>query len=962
MLLLEHNVINNNEIKKFVAQFALRAHNPNIVSWINSKLPKYMENSDEYNIVIDPSSYENPPAWLPSAVERGDEIRKFDPPHHLHGILEHLVDYLNALVELEPRFVSDPRRLNAMTVEAALARAQQWVQFSNKKEAKKGPGKYETVHKYSNGFYLMTTTDIETVHRDGSILSNCLGRGHYDDEISSGSMKIYFLRDEKHSPHVAMSIITGDHVQEIKGKQNEPPVEKYASMVVEFLNNIGLVQDNNDLRAMGYVVSNGKIVSRLELSSKIFEEGSVTIWSIPDGDNRTEIFVKDGIETVGRLFINNNTISYITKDWKEGSDAISTVSKWATQSELKPIYGLELPMSYDYRTKRFGGDIEVCTLLGENTGTYLYENVVKEDGTSLLKVIYNNETQAILAHNNANSLRATIPDDCELKTIENHLVKIGKFLPKEYVLISDNYVNKYLIEYDDSGVQLLKDSDGEFKKLSEMPVIWKYENLKATKWVGSETIGSFYGFFVGGEMIYTINTSSKQTDGDYNKTIEHYGFRDFIIKNPDIFPLYGDSGVYLGLGIDENDNIVVKENIEKNIADFGNNSKVTVYPYFRGAQGGTRYSITYIENGRKTFEAEANKIKDTYLIKSIFKIYNQPKNMDNILKIGDNNAIYSTKISEDYVANTLGLTRLYSDERRLITSCNKYLSTDKTESYRLGRRIYVLDKDENYLSDFVITDQVADIDFPSKKPDFYSMLPELSSERNIKCAITEQKDQYTIGSLWRNGIGLTDDNRFYRLSDKFSTKKITHFKQNGKTISWIKKPYIISSSDSDTNNPPNDHTYGLYDSDGDLISPKYVVRPYGNGLQTTVGDFKNNPLVLCALMNKIDTKLKASDAARNGIFRSPSGKYKPIIEGTQLHNFTEGKISFADGTTMRISSPKGYGIGRWYLIDDEGDEIATIEINDDGIESVKYHKHAKLKPASIMKHIKVLMDCLEKLS
>ncbi len=86
----------------------------------------------------------------------------------------------------------------------------------------------QVIHDFKNGYKIVDLQQCD-LDAEGNAMGHCVGT--YD--LSQGK-KIYSLRDARNKPHVTIEI-ENNEVEQIKGKQNEPPVEKYAKMIRAWL-------------------------------------------------------------------------------------------------------------------------------------------------------------------------------------------------------------------------------------------------------------------------------------------------------------------------------------------------------------------------------------------------------------------------------------------------------------------------------------------------------------------------------------------------------------------------------------------------------------------------------------------------------------------------------------------------------------------------------------------------------
>lgn len=89
------------------------------------------------------------------------------------------------------------------------------------------------VHSFDNG-YTIAEVKPENLDNEGCAMGHCVGG--YTAKVEQGSSKIFSLRDAKKRPHVTIEVETDTgNVIQVEGKQNKPPIEKYAVMVKEWL-------------------------------------------------------------------------------------------------------------------------------------------------------------------------------------------------------------------------------------------------------------------------------------------------------------------------------------------------------------------------------------------------------------------------------------------------------------------------------------------------------------------------------------------------------------------------------------------------------------------------------------------------------------------------------------------------------------------------------------------------------
>jgi hypothetical protein len=101
-------------------------------------------------------------------------------------------------------------------------------------------------------FKLLTPFDLKD---EGDMMGNCIGG--YGEKVKNGKSIIISLRDEKNMPHVDIEIDarTGESLQ-VRGKQNEDPIKKYKSLIIEYVFNI-MKEDSDIDNELKEIILNG---------------------------------------------------------------------------------------------------------------------------------------------------------------------------------------------------------------------------------------------------------------------------------------------------------------------------------------------------------------------------------------------------------------------------------------------------------------------------------------------------------------------------------------------------------------------------------------------------------------------------------------------------------------------------------------------------------------------------------
>ena len=85
---------------------------------------------------------------------------------------------------------------------------------------------------------------INDLDIEGCAMGHCVGG--YCDTVTKGNMTIYSLRSPGNKPHATIDVVNSNKkVYQIKGNQNEVPIEKYRPMIKQWLQSSGLDYENS---------------------------------------------------------------------------------------------------------------------------------------------------------------------------------------------------------------------------------------------------------------------------------------------------------------------------------------------------------------------------------------------------------------------------------------------------------------------------------------------------------------------------------------------------------------------------------------------------------------------------------------------------------------------------------------------------------------------------------------------
>ena len=289
------NVINIEEIEIYLSHFSNEKKLPTpIDSWLKKAFVRWIINHftkvqvvnsvEQYKLLVN----DTVPLWF---------VLNDDIEFIYIDITEHeFLETLNTCVEfLSSRTTNLSHKFPRMTVEHVLKKSQQehlrmqekkrkFIETSN--EAIERVFTFENLHVVK---FLAHHKELSLeMARESALMQHCLGEfenvekgeggygSYYFGLIKKESITLYSLRDEKNMPHATISVSykRGEAwLDQIKGKQNLAPIERYVPASVAFFNHLKLQQNyHQDCLAMGVVFAKGKSQQLCAISDESMQQ------------------------------------------------------------------------------------------------------------------------------------------------------------------------------------------------------------------------------------------------------------------------------------------------------------------------------------------------------------------------------------------------------------------------------------------------------------------------------------------------------------------------------------------------------------------------------------------------------------------------------------------------------------------------------------------------------------------
>lgn len=235
------------------------------------------------------------PEWAQQAVQTG-QLMVFKPDTALNDKVQHIIHYLAAAEHDSKQEGSPDQKIFAQRELAGFVKAENLdllVTKSNEyfkrgsRNTKRDSSGLEQTFDAGDGYIWYELKAPDAYAREGKVLQNCIGRNYTAESCRRDNTIIFILRDPKDNSVAAArvkKIAAGYELEELKGKQNKPPVEKYMEPSIKFLNKMKFGITNyaaNDLASAGYFYVEGEFYN-LPTAIKLFTQAK-QIAKLPSG-------------------------------------------------------------------------------------------------------------------------------------------------------------------------------------------------------------------------------------------------------------------------------------------------------------------------------------------------------------------------------------------------------------------------------------------------------------------------------------------------------------------------------------------------------------------------------------------------------------------------------------------------------------------------------------------------------
>lgn len=348
-MITEANVVNvkvdfdGNSITKYVNHYAENLGSQEVKQIFAKKIAKLLVNDERFLYAVR-NLPDNAPEWTKEAMQKG-ELVYFKPSAELDQSMEHLTHYMSALeqdsqnTENRDAMVYAQRELagfsKAENLDILIKKSNEYFKRGSKKAGRSEEGMKEILD-VGNGFVWYLLTSADAYRREGKTLQNCIGAIWTRDKAKKDGKEIVVLRKANGESIVAARIDNNSHtIEEMKGKNNQPPVDKYMLPVIQFVNKMKLGLSGyaeHDFRKGGYFFIEGKLYPRAEVIKRFVSKEVID--KLPNG--HTLVQINAGNQMIAGELFGDVYPEFKNYFWRSVSDG-ARVTIYELRSNDKPL-------------------------------------------------------------------------------------------------------------------------------------------------------------------------------------------------------------------------------------------------------------------------------------------------------------------------------------------------------------------------------------------------------------------------------------------------------------------------------------------------------------------------------------------------------------------------------------------------------------------------------------------------
>lgn len=182
--------------------------------------------------------------WIGNAIARGEAVYDFHPNEQLKDKINHICNWLYAAWQNDEPWLHDTDKSDRPIKLAKLGSIQQAVneadkamlRASNRKVDALNPEDLHIEKTFPDGARIVRLLTEHALDAESAAMKHCVGLGAYDHKLRSNTHTYYSLRSASGKSRATLEVQNTDNkIIQCKGKQNQPPIDKYMHYIQEFI-------------------------------------------------------------------------------------------------------------------------------------------------------------------------------------------------------------------------------------------------------------------------------------------------------------------------------------------------------------------------------------------------------------------------------------------------------------------------------------------------------------------------------------------------------------------------------------------------------------------------------------------------------------------------------------------------------------------------------------------------------
>ena len=934
MRLDELNVINIENIEKYVDGFLPNIEYEPAKKWFQKSVRNLLINDEKYNTRIAQVS-PTAPDWMKQRYKENIPLYRFSPSGDLTTKLAHIVDWINSVYQVSQEKVDskqpkaaarqqlvtyagkllgslpsiDLKTLLAPKSENVRHHVDDWFDSLNKFVNLTGDKNQEMTSEdmhhvidYDNGAWVELKSE-KSLGIEGKLMGHCVGG--YASRVAGGETKIFSLRDNDNQPHVTVEVTNGKIVQ-VKGKGNKPPVEKYVQYVKDFLNKMHFPPTSGssyfgsgerDIRQIGlrYNPENQtygtlKEVAKLDYTTV---EG-FEILSLPEADDssKVEYLIWKDDKMYGKFYLRYRSEYYIQISSND-SDRENSVTE-----QTRNIY----KQAVEFLDKSF---VDFRISDNEKFGFY---RVSKEDSKfydiDYLKVLqkFSNGMEVKKIYDAYNS--------------HYEYVFINPLAP-----ITPNSYKYVMLTIDEQG-QPSGESDSSYKELNPVIEQEMADFLNENK-VQPKDERDYFRLLNPIGLIWSVDDKKYKTYIDDSRVVANFSSDTTMMKSSaGIYRLYEGHKLLLQFTKKYNGFTDLQINPESNFRKY------------------TKQFVNFLNENNLTAGGY-----DSKTIKNKLKDYG-------ITSRGEKWHVGKTKVG----TTGWSVEKVGSKRGNIITPDGKKVGELKFDS---------------------ATD-ISQVDYLTSDEDLRKQILEFLKEYGEKNTMMDFTNSSLGSNAKRYGF-IVHNNKVAKIDEVYPSEEIPTVDN----MVWKKKAMITKSDD-----PDSGYKFGLFLPNGKLAVKLNMGRNSKEVVDVTIANPNYNPdedrdsekllsfteTNIAPYINALKEIFKKENFIAKGIFLSKAGlqlrngELQVIDDNPKVRGFINGKIQYEDGTYWENEKSR-YDKDRWDLKKEDAklsrgySSILTCTVTENGISKIEVlSDEARKKPSLYRGYLNDMLDIVEEMN